>query len=389
MWFFSSKKTSSIAVIDIQSSSVGAAYVYFSKENIRTICYATRVEFDPRENEESEVTLERALSTALEQLTKEGSPELHRATGSGSVGRVIVSVSTPWQETTIQTHTITYPKPRTITKVMLEIAAKEKRELKEGTELIDEMILSVFLNGYEIPMPYGKEASRIEFTMLASFLPKVLHEAIHAQVRKTFHMNETSLVSFAPVAFVALRETYPFEKDFLILSVSDRVTDAAQCRASVLVAAGSVPHGVCNLLEAGRIAEKTTLRSEEVDTLETENVTSLSNQTRNTIFSSQPRKLQDEWVESIRIMLEGFSRTIFLPKTVFLVAESGVRDYIARVLGNSEARKLWLSDAGPTIISLTPEIFSKSIKFENVQLDITLAMIALYDEKRFAPVIAD
>ncbi len=382
MWFFRTRTISSIAVIDIQSASVGVAYVYFSNDGVRSMCYSLRVPLEHRAGESEEAALERALHAALAQLATEGSPILHQHTGSGRVDRVIVSVSAPWQETVVQSYTETYPRPRTISKVMLEISTRDARALKEGSELIDEVILSVSLNGYEIPVPFGKQASRVEFTVLTSYMSKTLHATIHEQVRKTFHMHETSLISFAPVVFVALRDMYPFEKDFIVLSVSDTATDVAQSRANVLVATGTIPHGVCNFLEAGRVAERSAIQSIEDEGPET--LTDLRNPLRNAVFATQPRTLEQEWIEEVKTLLEGFSRTIFLPKTVFLIAESGARDYIARTLLHSSARELWITSTGPTIIPLTPGALEKHIHFEQTKPDISLAMISLYDEKRFS-----
>jgi hypothetical protein len=383
MWFLKSKKRSSVVLIDIGSASVAGAYVHYTENELPTIYYTIRLPIEKGESEDMQTAMLRTLNEMGIQLIEKGAPALRRETGSGAVDSVLVSVSAPWQETKVRTETIHPDKPFIFNKRMLSEIVSSSASLPEGRISTGESVIATILNGYEIPNPLGKRATRAEVVILSSTLESKLTEDIRTRVRKWYHTHDITFVAFAPTTYAVLRDLYPHEKDFLILDVSGEGTDLAFVKAGLLVDVGTLPQGIHQLLDATRGAERMTIDEEAGNARMPSEQPGYISPDRNARFLARTETVKKEWINGLTELFKQFAQNHALPRTLFLLADSNARDYLRRSLDTDSLHSLWLSDEPLSLIAVLPEHFSPYVKARGTaENDIFLAILALYQSKQ-------
>ncbi|MDB5189881.1 MAG: hypothetical protein JWN49_207 [Parcubacteria group bacterium] len=383
MWFFKSKKRSSVVVIDIGSSSVAGAYVHYTDKELPIIYYTIRMPIVPGEGEDIQTAMLRTLTAMGTELIEKGAPALRRETGSGSVDSVLVSVSAPWQETKVRTQAIHPDKPFTFTSRMLSEVVSSSANLEAGRVSTGESVIATILNGYEIPNPIGKRATRAEVVILSSTLEASVIDEIRTRVRKWYHTHEITFVAFAPATYTVLRDLYPHEKDFLILDVSGEGTDLAFVKAGLLVDVGTLPKGIHQLLDATRGAERMTIDEESGNARVPSEQPGYISPDRNARFVIRTEAVKKEWLTGLTDLFKQFAQNHALPRTLFLLADPNARDYLRRSLDTDALHSLWLSDEPLSLISVLPEQFAPYVQARgNAEGDIFLAILTLYQAKQ-------
>jgi hypothetical protein len=324
----------------------------------------------------------RALELVGNELIEVGAPTLRRETGSAHVSGVLVSMAGPWQETRVRTESVNPGKEFTFTKKMLSELVASNAPQSDDRVHLGETVIATILNGYHIPSPIGKTASRAEVVLLSSTLEKAITEEVRSRLRRLYHTHTISFVAFLPTAYAVLRSLYPHEKDFLMLDVSAVGTGLAFVKGGLLVDIGRLPLGLQSLLAATRAAERMTIEEEQGLAGKVGSQPGYVNPDRNARFSVRADAARDEWLRGIAVLLKDFAKSHALPRTLFLLTEPGARDYLKRALDSDILHALWLSDEPLYVITVLPEQFSQNLKLlGNSDPTIFLCILALYQQQ--------
>ncbi|MBU1292851.1 hypothetical protein KJ819_02155 [Patescibacteria group bacterium] len=366
------KKALSVALLDISSSSVGGALVYYRKHSLPTLYFSVRVPVELYEGEMLSAGMLRALSVVERMLVEEGGPTLRREVGSGHIDSVLVSVGAPWQDTDITSRSIQKSQAFTFTHAAMESAIQDIEPASEDRLESGRTIIATILNGYETQNPFGKRVNRAEMIVLSSTIEKAIAKEILTSLRKTFHTHDVTLTAFAPAAYSVFRDLYPHQKDFIVLDVSGTATDAAFVKRGLLAGVRTVPHGTHELLEGGkRAAHAHSLPS-----------VGMIDPLRNTAFEARTDELEKTWLLGLREVFTEFSGKQALPRMLFLLADENARGFLKHVLEKSELRSLWLSDEPLSVVPLLPSHIAPYVKTRGLaEGDVYLALLALYCKK--------
>ena len=370
------KKSEVVAVFDINSSSVGGAYVGIEEGQPPTVIYTKRVPVELR-NASSETAavsvpdLERALKSLCEALISEGAPELARVKGSGRIHRIIASVSSPWQQVAIRTEVVEQDRPFTVSRALFATVLKKTGDVPEGHEAWEESVVAALLNGYETRAPFGKKAKRVDLVILSSSIEATVAARITDVLRSVYHTHAVRLVAFSPVAYAALRELYPHEKDFLAIIVSGETTDITLIKRGLLTSTISVSSGTNDLLRATRNV------GIPGDAPKVTHLDSLIDPSKNEGFRTRAAGAEAAFLDEIGKGLRSFSERYALPRTIFLLAESESREFLRRTLDAAPLRSLWLSDEPLSIVPVLPKHALSRMKAAGaVKEDTTLFLLA-------------
>ncbi len=369
---FGALTAKSIALIDIGSGSVAGGYLSNGKEG-PTLEYTVRVPIALRTDEPLAFAMLRALAEVDHRLTVEGASELRRRTGSGSVTEVLVSVASPWQDTSVRTEHVEEAKPFTFTRSLMKSLLQKATQPKPDRIDSGESVIVTLLNGYQTTQPFGKEAKRADVVILSSSIEKTVAESIETELRRNYHTRTISFVAFAPLAYAVFRDAYPREKDYLIIDAAGESTDIAFVKHDFLEAVLTVPSGVNTLLRTfGKATSPTPDMAEAKDGVHL---------TR-TADDSKTIRARTKWISDILETLKVFSEQHALPRTIFLLADDPVRDYVRRTLDDVALRSLWLSDEPLSVLPVLPSQFASYIKTgPSATGDAFLMMLALYHGK--------
>jgi hypothetical protein len=365
--------TNSVAIVDISSGSVAGGYISHGKEGTQ-LEYGVRRPVVIQQNEQLALAVLRALSEVDELLIKQGAPILRRATGSGSVGEVLVSIASPWQETMVRIERVDEKKPFLFTRAMMSEVVQKTAETKPDRVSSGESVIATLLNGYETNQPFGKEARLADIVVLSSSIDKTIAQSVETALRRTYHTRKITFAAFAPLAYTVFRDVYPHEKDYLVVDVSGEATDIAFVKHGLLAAVVSMPLGVNHLT---RSLGKNTAMTDDM----AEHGSGV-NLIRNATPTAGTTTARSEWVAQMLEGLKIFSEEHALPRTIFLLADEQVREYLRRVLDDTALRSLWLSSEPLSIVPVLPTHFLPFIKTgPDVSVDSSLLMLALFHGK--------
>lgn len=343
--------STSVALVDIGSASVGGALARMTAGKHPIIYYSVREPIVLKDHRAADEDMLEALNLVGAQLIKEGGPALRRGTGAGSVSEVLMSIGSPWQETQIRTQAIGMGRPFTFTRSLLGDAVAQGENRSHDRVRSGEFVIATLLNGYEIGNPFGKRVNRAELIILSSTVDKNVALITHEAVRSLFHTDDIGLTAFAPVSYTVLRDLYPHEKEYLVLSVTGESTDIALMKGGLLVAVAAAQHGLHHLK-----ADK-----------------------RPISLKSGTGDAEGEWIVSLTEAFRGLATQYALPRTVFLLTEDDVRDYLVKTLDNPSLHALWLSDDPLTVIPSVAQHLAPYVEVgPGVTRDLPLSLLSLF-----------
>jgi hypothetical protein len=370
MGLFSKKKSRSAALITIDSTSVAGALANYVEHAPPTLHYSLRLPIEPKDHETQEEAMIRTLYKLTTTMVSNGAPQLRQGTGSGHVDHVLVSVGSPWQNTSVRMESVADTKPFTYSKGILSDALRGGPEIPDGYRKTGESVVATLLNGYEVPDPYGKRATRAEIMIVSSLIISSVASAVEETIRKTYHTHALTLTAFAPVASTVFATLYPHEHDFLIVQVSGGATDIAAIKHNLLADVQSINFGIDSFIAA--VQEHPVPETGEASV-------NIIDPRRNERFSARVNEATEQWVAKMIELFQQFASRTTLPRTLFLLSDDESRDYLKRLLDNPRLRSLWLSDDSLRIIPVVPSHFSDLISVQGAaEIDVPLSLLTLY-----------
>lgn len=375
-WFGTS--STRVAILDIRSSSIGAGFVVLHKNQAPQLVYGTRVPLEPHATEPLTEAFARTLELVLQTLIKEGAPILRKASGSAHTDRALVSFTAPWQNSIVFSTTVDPGHTFVFTKQVLEKALQESAVTPEGWTRVSEMVIATLLNGYEVENPFGKKVNRAELIMLSSSIEDSMMTYVEKAVRKALHQHQIEFDAFIPDAYDLFRELYPHQRDFLILDIGNEAMDIVLAKHGLLVSAAQIPQGISGIAKAARGVG---ISSAAVPTPSADTILDAS---RNSDFADKVHKAESEWLSGVHASLSEIAKQEPLPRSVFMVAEENVRDFLKNLLDTPQLRSLWLTEEALTILPILPGQFAPFLSPDSVNpADPPLAVLALTAQKRF------
>jgi hypothetical protein len=376
--FGAQKSGESFVLIDICSTSVAGGLVHTDSRK-STVYFTERLSIKYRPHEDAHTAMLRTLEDLASKLLTQGAPILRKETGSGHISRIFVSVSAPWQKTSVRTEHINPAKPFVFTKAIVTDTIQKTTTVPEGYAKSGESLIATILNGYEISRPYGKHVARADLVVLTSFIEKNTSNEIENVLRKTYHTHALTVTGFAPVAYSAFRTMYPHEKDFLVMHVGSEATEIAIIKRGLLVNVTSVAYGTNSLLRIVSAAGKNVPHTEPRISV------SLIDPIQNDQYKDQVNEAKRQWLQLLQKTLQEISTQHALPRTLFLLADEESRDYLRNALDAQSLRTLWLTEEPLRIIALTPKQFSTILPYQaQAEGDIFLSLLALYAQNDHA-----
>ncbi|MFA5998094.1 MAG: hypothetical protein WC814_01780 [Candidatus Paceibacterota bacterium] len=336
--FFRTQRTESVALIDIGAASVAGAYVQYAPDTQPVLLYTRRLPIERRDRETHERAMFRALEVLGAALIREGAPALLRATGSGSINAVLVSVDAPWQKTSIRTEYFERKTPFTFSKKLVSAALEKTSAAAPGELLVDESIIGTILNGYETRDPYGKEVHRASVVILTSRIDEHVAGGITSLMRSLYHTKHILSIAGSSLRYQAMRIAFPHEREALILDATGPLTSLALVRRDLLV--------------------------------DVVNVRSHTNGTH-------------AWLKEVLDELAELAEKFPLPRTIFLLAPASEIESLRKMLDTTDLGKLWLSDNPPKIVSVMGSHLSGLVRqATTASPDLSLLLMALYFRHR-------
>lgn len=253
MSFFSSfgKKSAHerVLVLHVGSASVaGAVAVYASTVTRPRIETAVRsdIALAPEVSHEAvEAEMRRALERTLAGLS---------SMRLDAPDRIVVYLASPWFASQVRTARLERPAPFVVSESLVTDMIAREFHAFEGEEIaasrdagaplraIESKVLSAKLNGYVTASPIGASARELELSLFVSVAPDMLLSDIEHVIERHFK-KPVRFGSFLLASFLAARDLFPHEEQYILADVGGEVTEAAVIRDHAIVASASFPMG--------------------------------------------------------------------------------------------------------------------------------------------------
>lgn len=331
--FSREKRNESVVLIDIGAESVAGAYAYYKDGESPALLYTRRLPIEAREGEPQERAMLRALDVLGRALISEGAPALARATGSGSIDTILVSVDSPWQKTSVRTEHLEQETPFVFTKGLVDGLLKKTVNEAPGESLVDESIVGTLLNGYETRAAYGKKARRADVIVLISAIDESVATHVIKTLRGLYHTKHITPTAGGSLRYHAMQKAFPHERDALIIDAVGQRISIALVRRGLLVALVEVPDATSDSSRAKQVGET----------------------------------------------LADLAKRYPLSRTIFLLARESDAVFLRTDLVVANFGRLWLSNSPPKIVLVLPSVIVGLVRqVSTAPPDLPLLLMALY-----------
>lgn len=313
-----------VAIFDIGTASVSAALVRLSStKEARPEILATVYDSIPLDHELDFSRLYKNAAASLEAVARRLSE-----TKAGNPAQVYCFLSSPWYASQVRSIKFSKSQPFAFTKklarelVERDLKAFETthlskyKEIGSTTELIENKIMQVRLNGYRTENPFGKKAKELEMQLYFAMASKAFLDAAEYAIHKSYHVSQITFHSFAFPSLVVARGLTETTEDFLLVDIRGELTDVSLIQSDALVESISFPVGTNALVRyAGKKLGATVLETGSLLRMHTKG--SLSDTEKKRLERAFSTGLSD-WQRDLGRALLGLSRHTMIPKQVVL-----------------------------------------------------------------------
>lgn len=337
--FFKSKKNKIVAIFDIGSSSIGGAFVRFSKDEneIPLVLETVRL---PIKEIQSKNTVDLEKETAL-TLKKTAQALLQKK--SSRPDEVVCVITTPWCNSETKKINITNKKEITITKKVLnDLLEKElntirlKLDEKHGgnKQIIEKLITEVVVDDIPTGDPIGEKGQFIDLNLSYSYSNKNFVEEANKALFDVFFSIPISFSAFSILTYLMIRDNYANQESHLILDISGKTTDLSVINKGTFNQKYSFPFGKKTLLNHLALSLKIEKRDAyELFRLYYQNNLSLTHREK---FKIHFEKIENFWSEELKNCLNNIPKYQELPNTIFLTIDNDMRNWFFEIFKKTE-----------------------------------------------------
>ncbi|MEO8637608.1 MAG: hypothetical protein ABI430_01765 [Candidatus Taylorbacteria bacterium] len=328
-------------ILDLSSGYVEGALLQISKTENPYVIFNHRVSLpagEEKDIERTKVLMWSALQEVLKSLEDEGLSHLKFTKhGRETIQHVYCVLSSPWYISQTKIIKIEKEKPVTITSALLNRIVEDEKNVfkesllkgeysqnfKESVEVLESKIIRMKLNGYETWQPTGQSVKNIEVSIYLSFAGVELTEKIKETIRRNFNVKSIQFHSFPLVLFSGVRDLKDTPPDFLLVDVREEVTDVSLIKKGLLLETVTIPIGSSfyireigqslNTVPQVALSFLRLYQAQKAEPNVTEKIREILNSKK-------------DWVTHFHESLRSFFEEFFLPKTLFITADS---DFIA------------------------------------------------------------
>ncbi len=259
MFFSSQKKPHLALLLDIQSSVVRGALVYYKPSAVPEFIYIHSTPIAYKANVTSshlvQVTLhavDETIDVILRELSLRNS-SLIPGTLPHTISSVNYILSSPWIISQAKTLEINFPKEIKLTKRSLQPAITEERNRITGNEadqlsVIEEKVFDIRINGYSVPQWEGRKAREVEISFVVSVAGSRVIEKLRTAVSRVVAPQRVEFHSSLLLQTLGIQKALPHHSSYTLIHVHGELTDVVIISKHACIFFGSFPLGVHGMI---------------------------------------------------------------------------------------------------------------------------------------------
>ena len=344
-------KESYSLVFNISSGSITGAIIKFTdKAGVNAINYIK--EMMPYQ---TEVSIERhldlmksTLTTVAGKIQAEGIKKIVAKNKKGlTIDRVFYLFSSPWSISQTKTIRIKESKSFTVTDSYLNhvITEQEKQfqiDIAKSGTIIEKKIVQIKVNGYVIDKPNNQQTRELEMSILFTAVPEKILTAVETAVSKIFQLKNVWCHSLSLATMTTIKNIYPQKEDFIQLNISEEITDISIINNGVMSLSASIPLGTHHFIRSLSTSLKVT--EEIAHSMVGMHSTKANDAMGGLSLAVAMDEAAREWLEKIFESISNFKTKIYVPDSLFLIAENELIPFIKDKLEKHDFKVLLIDN---------------------------------------------
>jgi len=323
--FLQKNKESYSLVFNIGSGSVSGAVVKFTEAPGEMVIYYAN-EVIPFQSEISVPKHLQLMKSSLSTLAAK-----LRKSNVNKIDRIFYVFSSPWSISQTKIIKIKEGKPFKITESYInhQIDLQEKQfqtDISKSGKIIEKKIIQIKINGYVVEDFHNKYARDLEIAVFFTVVPDNILQVVEEAVSKTFNVKEIWCHSFFLSTLSVIKNLFPQKQDFIHIEVSEEITDISIVKDGIMVSSASIPLGRNDFIRELSLVLKV---SEEIADSQIKIHCAKSNDEFAALkLSVAMDKAAQNWLGKITEILNGFKDTIYVPASIFLIANNDLAIFL-------------------------------------------------------------
>jgi cell division ATPase FtsA len=371
--------------LDIRSSSVGGALFIQKDGEVPFIKYSYRKDTYFEESQTNEEFIDRmmiVLNDVLDKIQSTGLVKITEELRSKKIDEVICVFASPWYKSQIKNFTIKRDEEVKFTNKLLKNLISQKKESvdinKKEELVIDDKILSVYMNGYEVEGPVGKSSKDIMVSFYTGILGKHTKELVEEKIKEKFTVEKINFTTHPVTIISTIKSKYQTLKDFLIVDISGEMTDIGLFKGSVLQNIVTIPRGIhyfVRKLQKDCSFDKNTALS-HLNLIYDDKIHETCAPKSRTLV----KRVEKEWLSEINDVVKDTWTNQVIPPTIFVTVDNNANELAKNILTSKEAyMKALTINREPIIYVMNTKNMKDLAEYDkNVTRDSLLSIIANY-----------
>lgn len=376
-------KNELVLLVDVGSSSVGAALVIESDNGFQTVVASRRNDILFQD----EISFSRFFDSMLMTLALSVNETISSI--SKRPDKIICFLASPWYASQIRTVKYQKEKNFEFTKAIFDNLILEEikrfqqseiaklRNTKAEIVLIENKVIDVKSNGYREKEPFGKVIRNIEISLFLGMAPEKVITSIKSSLNKILPDTNTVFHSFLLPFFAVVRDLYLNVPDFILIDIGGEVSDLSVARSGVLTGVMSFPLGKNFLLRsAGEVLKKDV---HEISSLISLYLTNRLEDMAMREFETALIPTRTLWLKSLHEALDSITNDLSLPNNIFLTVDSDIEKWFVATIRNEEYGQFTLTQGKFNITVVDMPVVEKYLTFsDTIDHDQFLSLEALF-----------
>ena len=322
-------------VFNIGSGSVSGGIVKFTEEPGENVVFYDKepIPF------QAEISVPKHLELMKASLTTLAGKI--RANGQQKIDRIFYIFSSPWSVSQTKTIRIKEPKAFKVTESYMNrvIAEQEKQfqtDISKVGKIIEKKIVQVKINGYVVTNFYNKSTKDLEISVFFSVVPDDILLTVEEAVAKTFTVKNIWCHSFSLSVLTVIGNLFPQKEDFIHVDVTEEVTDIAIIKNNIMISAGSIPLGRNDFIRA--LSKNLNITEEIADSMIKMQCAKNNDELAAMKLSVAMDVAARDWLAKLFEVLDSFKEKIYVPDSLFLVANTDITVFLQERLQKHDFR---------------------------------------------------
>ena len=251
------------------------------------------------------------------------------------IARVVVSLSSPWFTLKTKEVRITKEQDFSINSLFIkeilsseekifktELAQKFAGNTEDSFNVIDRSMVYPRINGYPVQDFLGKSAKDFEVSLCMTAVAKTLEDKVINIISKNTHIerDKIMLYSFSIVMFSMIRDYFAEESNFMLMDITNEVTDITIVKNDIITDTASFPCGrnfmIHQIAKASDISTEIALSSVYMY-MQSKTHDAVSKKLEELIENSEK-----EWAIYLEDTLHTLSPDMIFPRNLYITASS-------------------------------------------------------------------